>query len=149
MADRDTRGVRDAELAVARTTCERDRDRTQRDCVDRRDRIRDHAREWLKRNKKIRGIEREQMKKGRMTASENDSLAEHNVEPQYLDAWREVRTQFSYDFAPDHRTELFAEWLQEGGAREWQAYEAELAEDVDWDRQEREHHEQQQEAVPF
>ena len=84
-----------------------------------------------------------------MTAEENDSLARQNIDPDWWDTWEEQRTQYSYDFPPDHRAELFNEYVEtdEAQVERW----AQLAEGHDatsWEQQAAEYYGEAEE-VPF
>jgi len=87
-----------------------------------------------------------------MTAEENDSLAELNIDPAWIDVWRRQRHLYDYDLAPDHRAELFAEqtyaaaYPDDAAAEAW-AERQRRADLEDWSAREREHY--SAEAVPF
>ena len=49
----------------------------------------------------------------RYSAAESDSLAESNIEDQYLGLWRKNKDLFPRSLEPDHRAEVFMEWIQE------------------------------------
>lgn len=52
----------------------------------------------------------------KVSPSESDSMAEHNIPKKYLPLWRRNRRSYSYDKQPDYRAEAFMEWVdtQEG-----------------------------------
>jgi hypothetical protein len=115
------------------------------DCADRRSTVRAIARDRIEQERAIRRAERDQYRAGRMTAEENDSLAEHSIAREHLELWRETRHRFAYDLPPDHRAELFGEWLEEHPTESVRLL-AERAESIDWDERAADYYGQE---VPF
>ncbi len=84
------------------------------------------------------------------TAAESDSLALQNIPADLQDLFMERPSKFDRKLEPDHRAELFMEWVEEHPAevQAWQAERFELS-DFELARMEREAFEEQREAVPF
>lgn len=132
--------AREGELTEARDRCAADRTEVTAACAKRRKRIRAQARRLVAREHEFRRDARDDYAstvgkagpvKARMTKAESDSLAEHNIDPALLGVWREIRGQFPYELAPDHRAELFGEWAEEHPAEigAWYAEQAERSPD--------------------
>jgi len=150
---------RNKKLVGAREKCAAERKAVTAGCKLRRDNIRAEAHQAIAKEKKERDTAREAYryragiksrppgvkKAKRMSRAENDSLAEHNIDPGLVGVWRQVKKQFPYHLAPDHRAELFGEWVEENQERVAEM-KAEQFEGIDWGKLEREAYE---EAVPF
>jgi len=120
----DARRERDRNLSAVSDRCARQRRKTTKLCKADRDRIRAKARSIIAREKAFRRDATDDYrqrsaktatlaKTPRYSAAEHDSLTEHNVSEQYVELWRELKQNFPRTVTPDHRAELFAEWIEE------------------------------------
>jgi hypothetical protein len=120
--------------------CKKTRKQTTILCAADRSRIRGKANAIIDREKTFRADARAdytynvrgyKLAKGRprYSAAESDSLAEHNVDRKYLELWREMASNFPRNLAPDHRAELFGEWVEEhpDEIRAWQVEKFEVS----------------------
>ena len=152
--DRKTRQTRDAALKGTSAGCVFKRKEVTAFCNKRKKEIRDAARKKIDKTKRRRAevnkqhgtqapTEASKTAKARMSKSESDSLAEHNIEPALLGLWRETKHLFPYDVEPDMRAELFAEWMHEH-QNERTAWMEANAEATDYGAEEAEYYRQQQ-----
>lgn len=140
---------REAKLEAARQACAAERAAVGAACKKRRTDVRGAAHEALSRERRTRDEARSAYKwatgrgpaakKARLSRSESDSLASHNVPPHLLEVWRKTRHMFSYTLEPDHRAELFAEWVAEH-PDEVAAMRSGAAEELDWTALEQAHY---------
>jgi hypothetical protein len=105
--------------------------------IDQARRARKDERRWWRDFRAAEKGQRVRKAKRRISKSESDSLAEHNIDPELVDFWRLHRHRFPYNREPDDRAVLFSEWvgenpdelaqwrLEQAAAQDWQA--AELA----------------------
>jgi len=119
----EAKAERDRNLATVTKRCAAKRKRTTKLCQADRERIREKARAIVAREAKLRADARADYryearrtklaKAPRYSAAEHDSLTEHNVPKKYVELWRELANNFPRTVTPDHRAELFMEWIEE------------------------------------
>jgi hypothetical protein len=154
-----TRKRRRAELAELREECAERREAVKVSCAKGRESIRRRARHKLALLRAERQSVRERysgsygsrgrLKERRYTAAESDSLAEQNIPPELLPAWRQYRRRFGLDLQPDARAEAFLEFVEESPEVAAEAIEAALPSDAQLARAYARSHAEQAEAVPF
>lgn len=141
--------TRKRRLKAAREACAAERQAVTAGCASRRGVIRSKAQQKLGRERALRDEARSayrfltgkgpMAKTRRYSRSESDSLAAHNVAPHLLEVWRKTRHMFSYQLQPDHRAELFSEWVQ-SHPDQVAAMRTEAAEETDWAAMEAEYY---------
>jgi hypothetical protein len=121
----DAKKKRETELKKTSVKCERRRRKRITMCKADRDRIRRIAREAVAREKAFREEERTDYRwrrgreehsrrhKKRYTKAESDSLAIHNIPAEFVDLFQELSHNYPVSLQPDHRAELFMEWVEE------------------------------------
>lgn len=151
------RTTRKDELGKARDKCKKKRKTVTQQCAADRTNVRQKARGALAREKVLRADKRDDYRHAmgqatkkptgrRYSAAESDSLAEHSVPPELVGLWQEHKAKFSRELEPDHRAELFQEWVEEH-PRELVRWQSEQAESIDYGAAYAAY--QQEEAVPF
>lgn len=151
--------ARKKELEQARDKCQKKRKAVTQECAADRTNVRQKARGELAREKALREDKRgdyryamgQATKKPtgrRYSAAESDSLAEHSVPRKLVGLWRKHKAKFSRSLEPDHRAELFQEWVEEH-PRELIAWQSEQAETIDYGAAYAAYSGEQEEAIPF
>lgn len=153
--EKEAKARRQSRMAAAREACAAERAAVTEGCGTRRTEIRKKTHAKLDRERRVRAEARSGYrfltgrgpvaKVVRRSRSESDSLAAHNVAPHLLAVWRKTRHLFSYKLEPDHRAELFSEWVQ-SHPDEVAAMRTGAAEELDFEALEAAHY---KEAVPF
>jgi len=120
------RATRDSDLKKLSGSCAKRKRKRIVMCAADRDRIRQVARDAVAREKAFRkdaresyryesGRHRARMAKAspRYSKAESDSLTIHNLPKEHVELFQELAHNFPITLAPDHRAELFLEWVEE------------------------------------